>query len=38
MLMISKNKPITVLVIEYCNLEFVCDLPARRLSGGVLVI
>jgi hypothetical protein len=32
----SKSKP--VLVIEYWNLQFVCDLPARRLSGGVLVI
>jgi len=39
MLKISKNEHIiTVLVIEYWNLKFVCDLLARRLSGGVLVI
>ncbi len=31
-----KSKP--VLVIEYCNLRFICNLLARRLSGGVLVI
>ncbi len=37
--MISKNehsKP--VLVIEYWNLKFICNLLARRLSGGVLVV
>ena len=27
-----------VLVIENCNLRFIWNLPARRLSGGVLVI
>ena len=27
-----------VLVIEYCILKFICNLPARRLSGGVLGI
>jgi len=29
---------ITVWVIEYWNLKFICNLLARRLSGGVLVI
>jgi hypothetical protein len=31
-----KSKP--VLVIGYWNLRFICNLLARRLSGGVLVI
>ena len=30
------SKP--VLVFENCNLRFICNLLARRLSGGVLVI
>ena len=34
-----ENEPIIiVLVIEYWSLWLVCDLLARRLSGGVLVI
>jgi len=28
----------SVLVIEYWNLRFICNLLARRLSGGVLGI
>ena len=32
----SKSEP--VLVIEYCDLRFICNLPARRFSGGVLGI
>jgi len=28
----------TVSVIEYWKLKFICNLLARRLSGGVLVI
>jgi hypothetical protein len=35
--MFSKNNSYTVLVIEYWNLIFICNLLARRLSGGVLV-
>jgi len=36
--MISKNKHSKLfLVIGYWNLRFVCNLPARRLFGGVLV-
>jgi hypothetical protein len=36
--MISKSKHSKpVLVIGYWNLRFVCNLLARRLSGGVLV-
>jgi len=36
--MISENKHSKpVWVIGYWNLRFVCDLLARRLSGGVLV-
>ena len=38
MLKISKNEPITVLVIEYWNLRFICSLLARRFFGGVLGI
>jgi len=39
MLRISKNGPIkNVLVIEYYNLRFICNLLARRFSGGVLGI
>ena len=33
-----KNDPSkAVSVIEYCTLIFVCNLLARRISGGVLV-
>ena len=35
---IKKEHIKIVLVIEYWNLWFVCDLHARRLSGGVIVI
>jgi hypothetical protein len=35
---IEKKHIKIVLVIEYWNLWFVCDLFTRRLSGGMLVI